>query len=261
MYTIKEIFGCLNAAFPFSKAESWDNAGILVDMYRPVSKILVALDASIPVIEEAEKTGAELIISHHPVIFDPIKALSLKHPAVMALKKGIGIISAHTNFDIGYLSADSHFSELLANSLSFREEGILDVTHTDPHPLGFGRVGHLSKSMTSQEFAVALKNAAGCDSLRFVPTDKSIRRIAFCCGGGAEYLEKAIEMGLDAYITSDVKHNHFTDAINAGIALFAPTHYQMERPAMKSLLPLLKQSFPDAEIILSEYDREPTQVI
>ncbi len=261
MYTIREVYSCINAAFPFSEAENWDNAGILVDTDRKVSKILVALDATIPVINEAKEKGAELIVTHHPVIFNPLKNLSLSCPAVYALKHGIGIISAHTNFDVGYLSADAFLSSLLSEAVGFRESGVLDITHSEPHPHGFGRTGRLGRAMDSSEFALSLKKALGCDCLRYTKTSKPIRKIAFCCGGGGEYFEKAIAEGYDAYITSDVKHNHFTDAVNTDTALFAPTHYQMERPAMENLVSLLKQSFPEAEISLSENDKEPSQVI
>lgn len=261
MYKIKEVYSRINAAFPFCEAESWDNAGILVDMDTQISKIIVALDASIPVINEAKEKGAQLIVTHHPVIFNPLKKLSLSSPAVYALKCGIGIISAHTNFDVGYLSADAYLSKLLADTMGFRENGILDVVHSEPHPHGFGRTGHLTRAMDVTEFALSLKNALGCDCLRYTRTSKPIRKIAFCCGGGSEYFEKAIAEGYDAYITSDVKHNHFTRAVNTDTALFCPTHYQMEKPAMKSLTELLIQSFPDAEVILSEIEKEPSEVI
>ncbi len=261
MYKIKEVYSRINAAFPFCEAESWDNAGILVDMDSSVSKIIVALDATIPVINEAKEKGAQLIVTHHPVIFSPLKSLSLSSPSVYALKCDIGIISAHTNFDVGYLSADAYLSKLLSDTMGFRESGILDVTCTEPHPHGFGRTGHLNRTMDSKEFALSLKNALGCDCLRYTKTSRSIRKIAFCCGGGGEYFEKAITEGYDAYITSDVKHNHFTEAVNAGTALFCPTHYQMEKPAMKNLTELLIQSFPDTEVFLSESEKEPSEVI
>lgn len=261
MYTVNEIYSSLNAAFPFCEAEGWDNSGILVDSDAAVSKILVALDATIPVIEEAVFEQAQLIVTHHPVIFHPLRTLLLEEPAVRALRHSVAIISAHTNFDVGYLSADSLFSETLAQALAFREEGILDVTQQEPHPHGFGRVGRLQKTMNSQEFAQSLKSALNCDCLRFTPTDRPIRRVAFCCGGGGEYFQKVISQGFDAYITSDVKHSAFIEALNTHTALFAPTHYQMEKPAMLNLVALLKQSFPDAEILLSQRESEPSQII
>lgn len=261
MYSVREIYSAINAAFPFCEAEKWDNAGLLVDPENKVSKIIVALDASIPVVNEAIETGAELIVTHHPVIFNPIKSLSLSNPAVLALKNSVAIISAHTNYDVGYLSADSHLSKLLSDAVDFREDDILDITHSEPMPHGFGRIGRLGKPMTSDEFALKLKKALGCDVIRYTPTDKLIRKIAFCCGGGASYFEKVVAEGFDAFITSDVKHNHFTDAINTNTALFVPTHYQMEKPAMSAIASLLKQSFPEAEVILSQSEKEPSKIV
>ena len=261
MYSIREIYGAINAAFPFSDAEKWDNAGLLVDPESKVSKIIVALDATIPVINEAIKTGAQLVVTHHPVIFNPIKSLSLRDPAVLALKNSVAIISAHTNYDVGYLSADSYLSKLLSETVDFREDDILDITHTEPMPHGFGRIGRLQTSLSSDEFALKLKEALGCDAIRYTPIDKPIRKIAFCCGGGSSYFEKVASKGFDAFITSDVKHNHFTDAINTNTALFVPTHYQMEKPAMEGLASLLRQSFPEAEVILSNEEKEPSKII
>lgn len=261
MYSVKEIYSAINAAFPFCEAEKWDNAGLLVNPESKVSKIIVALDASIPVVNEAADKGAQLIVTHHPVIFNPIKSLSLRDPAVLALKNSVAIISAHTNYDVGYLSADSYLSKLLSEAVDFREDDILDITHTDPKPYGFGRIGRLQKPLTSRAFALKLKEALGCDAIRYTPTDKLIRKIAFCCGGGASYFEKVANSGFDAYITSDVKHNHFIDAVNTNTGLFVPTHYQMEKPAMQGMASLLKQSFPEAEVIISEAEKEPSKVI
>lgn len=261
MAKISDIFGAINAAFPFTEAEKWDNSGLLVETDCEITKITVALDASAVVVNEAKDNGSNLIVTHHPVIFHPLANLSFKNPAVLALKNGIGIISAHTNFDIGYCSADSMFSSLLSENLSFREEGILDITHTQPHPHGFGRMGWLQKPLTSEEFAVKLKDALGADSLRYTKKDGNIRKVAFCCGGGAEYLEKAIDLGIDAYITSDVKHSTFIAAQNSGIALFTPTHYQMEKPAMKNLAEILRQGFPDIQVVESSLEAEPSQIV
>ncbi len=261
MYTVKDIYSSINAAFPFNEAESWDNAGILVNSDEKVSKILVALDASCAVVNEAIKKGCQLIVTHHPVIFSPLKELNLSEPSVLALKSSVSIISAHTNFDVGYLSADAVLSQLLNESIGFRETGILDITQHSPQPHGFGRCGYLSSPLKCEELALALKSILNCDCLRFTPTERSINKIAFCCGGGSEYLIKTANEGYDAYITSDLKHNHFIDAQNLGLSVFSPTHYQMEKPAMKNLANLLSNHFPEAEIILSESEKEPSQVI
>ena len=113
----------------------------------------------------------------------------------------------------------------------------------------------------SDEFALKLKEALDCDAIRYTPTDRPIRKIAFCCGGGASDFEKVVNNGFDAFITSDVKHNHFIDAVNTNTALFVPTHYQMEKPAMQGMASLLKQSFPEAEVIISEAEKEPSKIV
>ena len=115
MATVSEIKKELDKYFPFTEAEPWDNSGLLVEGEREVSKIVVSLDATLPVIKEAAALGAELIITHHPVIFHPLKALLDSEPAVFALKNNISIISAHTNYDISEYGADANLKAMLEN--------------------------------------------------------------------------------------------------------------------------------------------------
>ncbi|MBQ8869010.1 MAG: Nif3-like dinuclear metal center hexameric protein [Oscillospiraceae bacterium] len=261
MATVFEIKKELDKYFPFTEAEPWDNSGILVEGDREVTRILVALDATIPAIKEAKGFGAELIITHHPVIFNPLKALCESEPAVLALKSNISVLSAHTNFDISEFGADAHLKKLLSEKAGFKADSVLDVTHTEPTPHGFGYVGTLDKDYSCSEFAELLKEVFCCDSLRLVPTERNIRKIAYCSGAGGEYLKKAIALGCDAYITADVKHSAFTEALNAEIALYAPTHYQMEKPAMENLAKLVFSLFPETDVLLSNLETEPTIVL
>lgn len=258
MSNINEIYSLLDYYFPFCDAEEWDNSGIIVETDRQIKKILVCLDAKKDVIEEAEKIGAELIISHHPVIFNPVSSLKLSEPYTIALKKSTGIISVHTNYDKSSFGADALFSEKLKENLGFYDEEILDLTDQNK---GFGRIGKLKKVYSCDEFALKIKEILNCDALRFTKTDRQISKIAFCCGGGSEYLEKAIQLGCDAYITSDVKHSAFTDANNKNIALLSPTHYEMEKPAMNNLCELLKKELKDIDIVLSISESEPTNIL
>lgn len=261
MATVLEIKKELDKYFPFTEAEHWDNSGFLVEGEREVSKVIVALDATLPVIKEAVSAGAQLIITHHPVIFHPLKALMESEPAVYALKNNVSIISAHTNYDISEYGADANLKAMLEKSAGFAAESVLDVTHTEPAPHGFGFVGSLDKDYTYDEFADLLKDIFACEQIRLVPTDRKIRKIAYCSGAGGEYLKKAIALGCDAYITADVKHSSFTEALNAGIALYAPTHYQMEKPAMENLAKLAHSLFPELEVSVSSKETEPTIVL
>ena len=261
MATVLEIKKELDKHFPFTEAEPWDNSGFLVDGGREVSKIVVALDATLPVIKEAMAIGAELIITHHPVIFHPLKVLMSSEPAVLALKNNISIISAHTNYDISEYGADANLKALLEKAAGFKDEGVLDVTHTEPAPHGFGFVGSLDRDYGCEEFAEILKGVFACEHIRLMPTERKIRKIAYCSGAGGEYLKKAISLGCDAYITADVKHSSFTEALNAGVALYAPTHYQMEKPAMENMAKLVFSLFPDTDVLVSGEETEPTIVL
>ncbi len=261
MATVLEIKKELDKYFPFTESEPWDNSGLLVEGEREVSKIVVALDATLPVIKEAAELGAELIITHHPVIFHPLKALIDSEPAVFALKNNISIISAHTNYDISEYGADASLKAMLEKAAGFSAQSVLDIRRTEPSPHGFGFVGNLKGDYTCEQFAAVLKEIFGCEQIRLVPSQRKLRKIAYCSGAGGEYLKKAISLGCDAYITADVKHSSFTEALNAGIALYAPTHYQMEKPAMQNLAKLASSLFPDAEVVVSCKETEPTIVL
>ena len=261
MATVKQVYDVINSRFPFSDAEDWDNSGLLVEADCEVKKIIVSLDATAEVIKEAKKIGANLIVCHHPVIFHPLKCLQSGNVAVEALKGGISIISAHTNFDVSDLGPDATLTNMLVKSLGFTDVETIDITRTLPVPHGFGRVGSISPALSANEFAVVIKKLLGADSLRYTDCGKEIRKIGFCCGGGSDYIETAAALGCDAFITSDVKHSTFIETNNIGISIFAPTHYQMEKPAMKNMVRLLKASFPDTEILLSECESEPTYSI
>lgn len=260
MAKISDIYAVLNDVFPFSSAEKWDNSGYLVESDCDVKKVIVSLDATCVVVNEAIEKKAELIVCHHPVIFSALSSLSLKNPAVLALKNSIGIISAHTNYDVSNLGADALLEKKLECELGFCDVKLLDATDFIEES-GFGRIGTLKTPLKSRELAAKLVKIFETDCMRFTPCEKEISKIAFCCGGGSSYVEKAISLGCDAYITSDVKHSHFISAKNADMALYAPTHYQMEKAAMQNMANLLSSSFPELEIILSESECEPSTTI
>lgn len=260
MAKVCEILDFLNAQFPFSDAEKWDNSGYLVETEREVKKVLVALDATSEVVGEAKRVGADLIITHHPVIFSPIPRLAISNPAVDAVKDSIGIISVHTNYDVSGLGADASVCSAFEKTLGFSDAEILDVTNMQKG-IGFGRVGLLKNPLSAKELALKLKAVFSADSVRYTDSGKEIKKLGYCCGGGSSYIEAAIERGCDAYITSDVKHSSYITARNGNLSLFVLTHYQMEKFAMKNLSDLLKTRFTELEILESECEREPSQII
>lgn len=261
MLKLKEIYSLLDNYFPFSEAEPWDNSGILVEGKDNINKVLVSLDATKDVILEAKEKGCDLIICHHPVIFDPLKSLLDEIPAVLALKNNISIISAHTNYDVSSFGADEYFSALLKEKCGFEVQGYLEITQEVPFPHGFGRVGMLDKEYSEAEFAKILKEIFNCEHINATTSGKNIQKIAFCCGGGSDYIPLADKLGCDAYITSDVKHNGFIFAKNNSLSLFSPTHYQMEKAAMQNLYSLLKDKADNIEIILSDKECMPSCIL
>ena len=178
----------------------------------------------------------------------------------MAVKSSIAIISAHTNYDVSPLGADALLEEKFVKHFAFTDIKLLDVTDRVKN-IGFGRIGVLEKPQSCDEFAKNLKTLFNADCLRFTPCDKPIKKVAFCCGGGSSYIGAAISLGCDAYITSDVKHSSYIEAQNSNLALFTPTHYQMEKAAMARLAGALSEKFPELEVIESEFEAEPSKTV
>ena len=258
MANIRDFYNFLDSIAPFNTQEEWDNSGALVLTEREIKKVLICLDATLDSINEAKEKNAELIISHHPVIFSPLSFLNPCGAAETALKNGIGIISCHTNLDISEYCADNILSNELKEKLGFIEKEILDITKSTPTSKGFGKIGEFKTQIPFSEVKDALKRVYDCEHLICSKTTKDIKTLAFCCGGGSSYLEKIAELNIDAFITSDCKHSSFIFANNTNTALFCPTHYEMEKPMMKKLISVLQKAFPEIKFILSEKESSPS---
>lgn len=222
--TVFDIYEKINSAADFSLADSWDNCGILVGGGdKEVGKVLTCLDITCEVAKEATKVGADLVISHHPVIFKGLKNLDGKNPAVMLSKGNISAICCHTNVDI----AAGGLNSFLGEKLGFSEiEGVaLDYDNGTP----YGIICESGVSLSAGELCKRLVEVLGCDALRFYDSGKAIRKIGICTGSGADFLGGAIKNGCDGLITGDVKHNFFIDAKNLGISLFDAGHYHTEQ--------------------------------
>lgn len=257
MITVSDIYKAVDDIAPFSKQEKWDNSGFLAgDFNKQVTKIVTALDITSSVIEEAEKLGAELIISHHPVIFTPLKAVMTGSPVGMLLSKGISAICVHTPFDGSPQGMNKGLYDILAKPLGLP---------ADSEPLedlgdGFsiGRIYTLETPLTAEKAAELAGKALGCPVVRRAG-DGLIKRIAVSSGSGNSFPELALEKGADALLSGDFKHDVLTDAHNMGIILIDCGHYYTERIFAPIMKDHLEKAFPDLEIFCAESDTDPAQ--
>ncbi len=233
--TVRNIFDFLDKLYPVNTACDFDNPGILIgDSEQTVTKALVSLDCTLHTVEVAKQSGCELIITHHPVIFHPLKNLLKGSVAYELAKSGIAIISMHTNLDVG----DGGVNDCLANVLKL--ENIKSVIASD----GYILKGGSFSTKTAQEFADYLKDKLG-GRIKFVNAEKPIKNILLCGGSGGDYIYEAKKQGFDALVTADIKHNFFLEAKDLGISLFDAGHFNTEDIVVEPLKELLKKEFPE----------------
>ncbi len=232
MYLMKEQFlEAMERIAPARLAEGWDNVGMLIDCgSEEYKKILFALDLTEDVAIQAKNAGADLVVTHHPVMLSGIKRLNgstgESRAILLMVKNGISHFAAHTNFDC----AEGGTNAYLAAALGL----------VDPKPLtadGMGRVGDLEKEMTLKELTKRIKKALNAKTIRAAgDPQKPIRKLAIVSGSGMFLAMEAKAAGADAILTGDAKYHAAAEAAEAGIAVVDAGHFSTERPAMAQLI-------------------------
>ena len=254
MTTVQQIYEEMQRIAPLALAESWDNPGLLVDCGGEVSRGLVTLDITPEVVEEAARKGCGLIVSHHPVIFSPLKKLSGQDVAFQLVKNGISAICMHTNLD----AAEGGVNEVLA--------GIFGMREMEAFAEGCGRVGSIEPITVPELAKKAQKELASrCNQpsdgpavqIKFADTGKVVRRLAVISGAGGSLFEDAIARGADCLLTGEANHHHAIDAKRLGLSLIAAGHYATEFPVTAAVAEKLRTAFPELEVLVSEDARDP----
>ncbi len=235
--TVQQIFDFLNQKFPTETALGFDNVGLLIgDCEQEVSKAVIALDCTMSAINRALEIGAELIITHHPVIFDPLKTLLKGSIAYEVVKNGISVISMHTNLDIG----EGGVNDVLCEVLS--PKSIETFATGDGYFLKKCQI----EPVCANDLAQTLKEKLG-GCVKYTDAKKPIEKVLVCSGSGGGYVNEVNNAECDALLTADVKHNHFVDAETLGVSLFDAGHFNTEDVVVEPLKELLKVQFPKVE--------------
>lgn len=249
MTTVADIYRSIDAFAPFEAAESWDNVGLLLgDRRAAVTGVVVALDMTADVLAEAVELGANLVVTHHPVIFEPLKRLESTDLVYRAVRLGVQVISAHTSLDV----APEGVNQALAEALQLR----------DPAPLcedGLGRIGLLPRPMTARQLAAYVKEMLDCKGLRFYEGPGQLSCVALCGGAGGSLLEEARRQGAQALVTADVKHNVFLDAKQWNMTLIDGGHFATENVIVPRLAARLRREFPGLPVTVAASNMEVTQ--
>lgn len=231
MATVRDIYNFIDLLAPFNTQAEWDNSGLLVGNENSVvNKIIFALDVTSDVIEQAKNVGADLIVTHHPVIFKPVSNVLNDSLIYKIIENNISIICAHTNYD----KAIDGVNDILCYTVNADKIEKIDDT--------FLNIATFDNTYSADEFAKHLKEKLN-GAVRYNNLNKNIRKIAVCSGSGSDYLSLAKELSCDALLTGDASHHSFLDANEMGIVLFACGHFETEMIAIKPLLERIEKDF------------------
>ena len=254
MTTVADILTYLETLAPRSMKMEWDNVGLLCgSRSAPVSKVLVALDPFEHVCLEAADWGAELIVTHHPIIFQAMKAItddtSIGRGILTLCRNGISAINAHTNLDC----APGGVNDVLAQKLGLRNIQVIAPSGVDENGREWGllRCGEAAEQPLTA-FMAKVKAQLGCEGLRYVDCGKSVRKVAVGGGSCAGGMLDALKAGCDTFVTADIKYNQFWDAHDLGLNLIDAGHFHTENPVVAVLAEKIAAAFPDVEVKISE---------
>ncbi len=251
----RELLEKFNGLCPFSTAAEWDNPGFLVgDPKREVKKAALALDATSAVIEEAIEKGADVIVTHHPLLFHPLESICadehLGARIIRLIENRISLIALHTNFDICIMA------DLAADRLGLKDCMTLEVLGMrDGKEEGFGRVGLLQQEMTLEELAGYVKERLALDFVTIAGNSKkTVRKIAISTGSGKSGIGDCLEKGVQVLITGDVDHHTAVDALEMGIFLIDAGHFGTEKMFAEYMAEYFKREISEVEAYIGRME-------
>ncbi len=266
--TVKNFLAILEDIASFSLAETWDNVGLMVgNPDQVVTKILIALDPTEAILDEALGVGAEIVVTHHPLIFHPLKAVRTDQVVGrflrLAIKNTISVVGCHTNLD----QATGGVNDALASAIGLvKTEPITRKADggTD-NMVGFGRLGHLSDPMSSEDFIKHLLCTLDLSSVNITgKLPEKINVVGLCGGSGSDLAESAYDMGAQVYVTGEVKHSTARWAEANGFCIIDAGHYATEYPVVPALQAILQKTFStkglDIDVFITSKQKNPFQL-
>ena len=263
MATINDICQFMEKFAPTQLAEDWDNVGLLIgDRTQSIERVMTCLTVTPRTVAEAVQRRADLIVTHHPIPFRPMKRLTtdtITGGIVWQLARaGISVYSPHTGFD----SAENGINQSLGIRLGLEGLEPLIPQEDGVQAIGAGRLGQLQESQTLAEFVSSIKLSLSIDSIRVVNSeDSSVKRVAIACGSGGSFLGKAKARGCDTLVTGEATFHTCLEAEARGMSLVLLGHFASERFAVETLAELLKVSFESTEIWSSATERDPLSLM
>jgi dinuclear metal center YbgI/SA1388 family protein len=260
--TVGSLVRWLDQVAPLATAAAWDNVGLLLgDPATPVTRVVTCLTVTQQSVREAIREEAQMIVSHHPVLFRATKALRADVPeAALVLqlaRAGIAVASAHTAYDNAELGINQALAKLL---------NVMSIVPLRPNPksqrAGEGRVGTLATPTTLGAFATAVRQALGAGPMTVTgELTRRVARVAIVCGAGDDFVSDAHAAGADVLLTGEARYHQAISAVQLGIGLVAAGHHATERPGVTALAEQIAAAFPGVRAWASTDERDPFMVL
>ena len=248
--TVKDLYGQMEARIPRALSCSWDNDGLMCcpEPERHVARVLVSLDVTAEVVQTAIAKKYDLIVSHHPLIFRPMRALDPVDPVakkcIALLRAGIAVMSFHTRLD----AVEGGVNDTLASVLGLRN--VLPFEGEDG--MSLGRIGETAEECSIEDFAHYVKKVTRAETVSFSDAGRTVRRVALVGGSGSDEVRAAARAGADTYLSGELPHHAMTDAPECGMNLVAAGHYATEQPVTARIAALLREIAPELTVDIVE---------
>ncbi|MEF9951670.1 MAG: Nif3-like dinuclear metal center hexameric protein [Clostridium sp.] len=250
----------IEGEYPLQLREDYDNVGLLLGKYESnIEKVLVALEITPKVIDEAINCGVDIIVTHHPLIFKPLKKITdngyIESMVIKLIENKIALYSSHTNFD----SSKNGMNDILADKIGLVNIKCLDSKgDTDE---GIGRFGSLENSLSFKELYTTIKEKFNLSRIIVSGSDEtSINKVAVVGGSGGDLIKLAMKKGCKCIITGDVKHHAALDFSSQGMCIVDLTHYASEIIFKEHFSSFLKKN-TDIEVIVSKVEENPLRIV
>lgn len=255
----KDIITVIETTYPKHAALEWDNVGLLFGRRnKVVLTIFVALDATDEIIEEAIRQRADMLITHHPLVFSPLKQITdddLVGKRLLRLSQyDIAYYAMHTNYDI------LRMAELAGEKLGLTNMEVLEVTDIEKG-IGIGKVGALSQGMTVKACCELVKQAFQLDAVKvYGALDENVQRVAISPGSGKHMSEHAVCKHADVFITAEIDHHEGIDSVSEGMAIIDAGHYGLEHIFIEDIAAFLRKNLQDVAVKQANI-RHPFQIV
>lgn len=256
-----DVLAILDRLAPVRYAESWDNVGLLVgDPNADVQRVLVTVDYSAIVAEEARALGVELVVAYHPPMFAPIKRVPHEALWADAVRRGIALYSPHTALDVALEGTNDFLADacgVVASGRRALRPFAAKPGTSEPEGIGLGRVGAVTPAPLG-DVVERVKPVLGLTHVLVAGSlDKTIRRVAVAAGAGGELLGDAIREGADLFVTGEIRHHDALSALLRGVAVVATMHSNSERAAVKAYASRIARELEGVTVVSSERDADP----